>query len=65
MAWREVSPDPVAAPTPKEIIREMCKPRTIGDMWREYADDQLEHDKELPEDFEDFNLNKPNTIEMK
>jgi hypothetical protein len=66
MAWREISSDTVAAPTPKEIIQSMIKPRTYNDLWRQYADELRERDDaELPEDFEDFNLNKPNTMEMK
>ena len=64
MAWREVSPDPVAAPTPKEIVKAMCKPRTISEWWTEYVNDRRERDEELPEDFEDFNLNNKK-MEMK
>jgi hypothetical protein len=48
--WREVSPDPVAAPTPKEIVQEMRR---------------REHNDELPEDFKDFNLNNKPKLEMK
>ena len=35
-----------------------------ADMWREYADERRERDEELPEDFEEFNLNNT-TVEMK
>jgi hypothetical protein len=66
LAWREISPDPVAEPTTKEIIRDMCKPRTYADMWKQYADELRERDDaELPENFEEFNLNKPSTMETK
>lgn len=63
MAWREVSPDPVAALSPKEIIKAMIKPRTMSDMWKEYADERRERDEELPEGFEEFDLS--NMVEMK
>jgi hypothetical protein len=62
-AWREVSPDPVAPLTPKEIIREMIKPRTYN--WQQYAEDMRERDDgELPERFEDFNLTNKPTLRM-
>jgi hypothetical protein len=65
MAWREIQPDPVAAPSPKEIIREMIKPRTYADMWGQYADELRDRDDgELPEHFDDFNLSN-NAMEMK
>jgi hypothetical protein len=56
----------VTPPTTKEIIRDMCKPRTYADMWRQYADELRERDDgQLPEDYEHFNLsdNKP-TLSM-
>jgi hypothetical protein len=59
MAWREVSPDPVEPPTPKEIIKAMIKPRTMADIWKEYATEQRERDEELPDDFEEFALSVP------
>jgi hypothetical protein len=66
MAWREVSPDPVAEPTPKQIIKAMIKPRTMADMWREFADEQRARDDgELPENFEYFNLNQKPDLEIK
>jgi hypothetical protein len=66
MAWREVSPDPVAEPTPREIIRAMIKPRTYDAMWGEFVDELRERDAgaELPEDFEDFNLSAKPNLEM-
>jgi hypothetical protein len=65
MAWREVRADPVAAPTPKEIVKAMIKPRTMNSMWAEYCNELRERDAELPEDFEDFALSsKPKKIEM-
>jgi hypothetical protein len=65
MAWREVSPDPVARPTPKEIITAMIKPRTMSDLWAAYVEELRDRDDgELPEHFDDFNLSN-NTMEMK
>jgi hypothetical protein len=64
MAWREVAADPVAEPTPKEIIKAMIKPRTITDMWREHVDDRRDRDEELPEDYELFNLSDNKLITM-
>jgi phage terminase large subunit len=60
MAWREVSPDPVVEPKPKEIIKAMCKPKTWAQMWAEYAEEQGEGAEDLPEGYEDFNLNLEN-----
>jgi hypothetical protein len=57
MAWREVSPDPVKEPTPKEIIRKMCAPRSWNDMWKQYAEEQVERGADLEEHEELFNLN--------
>jgi hypothetical protein len=66
MAWREVSADPVREPTVKEIIRDMCKPKTMADAWKEYASELRERDyAELPEEFEDFNLSSNTTIKMR
>jgi hypothetical protein len=66
MAWREVSPDPAPAPTSKEIVQAMIRPRTMSDMWAEYVGELRDRDDgELPADYEEFNLNKPNTMEMK
>jgi hypothetical protein len=65
MAWREISPDPVAPPTPKEIIKNMCKPRTMSDMWAEYVNELRERDDgELPEGYEEFNLSNKPTLKM-
>ena len=66
MAWREIAPDPVAAPTPKEIIKEMIKPRSYADMWRQYADElRARDDVELDEDADVFNLSATKTINMR
>jgi hypothetical protein len=62
MAWREVSPDPVKEQTPKEIIRKMCAPRSWNDMWKQYAEEQIERGAEVEEHEELFNLNN---MEMK
>jgi hypothetical protein len=65
MAWREVSADPVKEPTVKEIIKAMCKPKTMADAWKEYAAGLRERDDaELPEELDDFALSN-NTMEMK
>ena len=37
----------------------------MADMWKEYADERRERDDELPEDFEEFNLEQHNKLEMK
>jgi hypothetical protein len=64
LAWREVSADPVKEPTTKEIIRDMCKPKTMADAWKEYASELRERDDaELPDEFEEFAPS--NTVEMK
>jgi hypothetical protein len=64
MASHEVPTETVAAPTPKEIIREMIKPRTYNELWQQYANDLRERDDaELPEAFDDFN--QSNTMELK
>jgi hypothetical protein len=48
-------------PTTKEIIRDMCKPKTLAGAWKEYADELRERDDgELPEDYEHFNLSNKN-----
>src|SRR5262245_15242619 len=62
MGWREVAPDPVPEPTPREIVQKMISnPRTYNTMWSEYVDELRERDDaELPEHFEDFNLNRNN-----
>jgi hypothetical protein len=67
MAWREVSPDPVKEPTPKEIIKEMIKPRTYNDLWRQYTNELRDRDDiELDEHADEFNLSATkNTMEMK
>jgi phage terminase large subunit len=63
MAYREVSADPVKEPTTKEIIRDMCKPKTMADAWKEYATGLRERDDaELPEEFDDFALSKPTRV---
>jgi hypothetical protein len=53
MAWREPmeveeQPDPVA---------ELLKKRTWQDVWEIYTDEQTEDGVEMPEGFNDFNLN--------
>jgi hypothetical protein len=64
MASHEIPTETVAPPTTKEIIRDMCKPRTYADMWKQYADELRERDDaELPEEFNEFNPS--NTMEMK
>jgi phage terminase large subunit len=66
MAWREVSPDPVAEPTPKEIISKMCAPRTYAEIWKEYASELRERDNaELDEYADEFNLSATKTINMR
>jgi phage terminase large subunit len=52
MSWREPMAEEAAPPTPKEIIRDMCKPRTFDDMWSEYVNELRDRgEEELPEDF--------------
>jgi hypothetical protein len=66
MAWREVSADPVAEPTPAEIIKKIIsKKRTIADQWAEYVDERRERDEELPEDFDEFALSNKTKLEFK
>jgi hypothetical protein len=67
MAWREVQSEAIAAPTTKEIIQSMIKPRTYNEIWQQYANELRERDDaELPSEFDDFALsNNTNTMEMK
>src|SRR5262245_44310014 len=56
MAWREISPDPVAEPTPRQIVQAMVDKqasRTMADMWGEYVHKQIELGAD-PEEFGDF-----------
>jgi hypothetical protein len=66
MAWREVSAEAVAEPTPREIVQKMIsQPRTYDAMWGEFVDELRERDDaELPEDFETFNLSAKPNLEM-
>jgi hypothetical protein len=67
MAWRDVSSGVVKEPTQREIVQRMIsQPRTYKAMWAEFADELRERDDgaELPENFEDFNLNQKPDLEM-
>jgi hypothetical protein len=65
MVSHEIPTETVAAPTPKQIISDMCKPRTYNELWQQYANELREcDDAELPEAFDDFNQSN-NTMEMK
>jgi hypothetical protein len=65
MAWREVSADPVAPATPREIVKAMIsQPRTYDTLWREFVEARRRDDEELPADFEEFNLNNLKKLEM-
>jgi hypothetical protein len=67
MAWREVSSEAVAEPTPAQIVKKMIsEPRTYNAMWGEFVDELRERDDsaELPENFEYFNLNQKPDLEM-
>jgi hypothetical protein len=66
MAWREITPDTVTEPTPREIVKAMIsKKRTMSDAWAEYVQELRDRDDaDLPEDFELFNLSKPKNLEM-
>jgi hypothetical protein len=66
MAWREVSTEPVAEPTPAQIVKKMIsQPRTYNTMWAEYAEALRENDDgELPEDYETFALSEKPNLEM-
>ena len=64
LAWRQ----PVAAEevvTTKQIVAAMCKPKTWNEIWAMRAEELRERDDvELPEHFDDFNLNnKPLEME--
>jgi hypothetical protein len=68
MVSHEMPTETVAPLTTKEIIREMVKPRTYNEMWKEYASELRERDDaELPEEFDEFapSGNNTNTMEMK
>jgi hypothetical protein len=66
MAHREVAPSPVAPPTTKEIIQDMCKPKTMAQAWKEFAGELRERDNaELDEEFDDFALSNNTIIRMK
>lgn len=67
MAWREMPTETVAPPTTKEIIRDMCKPRTFNEMWRQHYEELGQHgDVELEDGAEDFNLSEnTNNLEFK
>jgi hypothetical protein len=66
MAYREVSADPVKEPTTKEIVKEMIKPKTYADMWREYYEELSQRGVvELEDGAEDFALSQNNnTLNM-
>jgi hypothetical protein len=64
MASHEIATETVAEPTPREIVKAMIKPHTIGDMWSEYAQEQRDQFDDLPEDYEEFNLSKKPDLEM-
>jgi phage terminase large subunit len=63
VAWREpVAPD--VEQSPLERLRQaVMKPRTYDDLWKQYADEQVERGIEPDEHAEIFNLS--NTMEMK
>jgi hypothetical protein len=66
MAWREVASEPVAEPTTKEIIQDMCKPKTMAQAWKEYASELRERDDAELDDYADeFNLSATKTINMR
>jgi hypothetical protein len=55
MAWRAVGPEVVPAKTQKEIIAEMCKPKSLNEWWDEYVSERVERGSfRLPH----FRLNK-------
>jgi hypothetical protein len=63
MAHREVQADPVKEPTTKEIIREMIKPKTYAEMWRQHFEELSQReDIELEDGAEDFALSNNQTI---
>ena len=66
MASHEIPAETVEPPTTKEIIREMIKPRTYSDLWRQYADEQRERYDWEPSEHDDvFNLSENQTMELK
>jgi hypothetical protein len=48
MGWREAQPEPPKEKTPREIARDMCRPRTWGDLWKQYVE---ENELEVDEDY--------------
>jgi hypothetical protein len=65
MAWKEVSAEAVAEPTPRQIVQKMVeaqRSRTMNDLWGEHVAKQIELGAD-PEEFGDFALSD-NTLNM-